>query len=68
MSSLPCLNGSFLVSNDGHFTCSRNNHGINFDIAAQCFDAIKSIRHKKLKEMVSLFLLKAGSQLVGKLK
>lgn len=53
MSSLSCLNGSFLMLNDSHYTCSEHNHGIDFDLAVQCFDAISHVRNTSLSDLVS---------------
>lgn len=52
MSSLSCLNGSFLMLNESHYTCSAHNHGINFHIASQCFDAISHVRNTSLSDLV----------------
>lgn len=57
MSSLSCLNGSFLMLNDSHYACSGNNHGINFDLAAQCFDAISHVRNTSLSDLVNVLML-----------
>lgn len=57
MSSVACLNSSFLLVNDSHYGCSENNHGINFDLAAQCFDAISHVRNTSLSDLVSLIVL-----------
>jgi len=54
MSSLSCLNGSFLMLNDIHYTCTENNHGIDFDLAALCFDAISHVRNTSLSDLVSI--------------
>lgn len=54
MSSLSCLNGSFLMLNDSHYSCSGHNHGIDFDLAAQCFDAISHVRNTSLSDLVSI--------------
>lgn len=52
MSSLSCWNGSFLMFNDSHYTCSENNHGIDIDLAAQCFDAISHVHNTTLRDLV----------------
>lgn len=52
MSSLSCLNGSFLMLNDSHYNCSGTNHGIDFDLTAQCFDAISHVRSTTLNDLV----------------
>lgn len=57
MSSLSCLNGSFLMLNDSHYTCSENNHGIDFDLAAQCFDVISHVRNTSLSDLVNIINL-----------
>jgi hypothetical protein len=57
MSSLSCLNGSFLMLNDSHYTCSKNNHGVNFNLAAQCFDAIGHVRNTSLNDLVSIIVI-----------
>lgn len=54
MSSLSCLNGSFLMLNDIHYTCTENNHGIDFDLATLCFDAISHVRNTSLSDLVSI--------------
>ncbi|VVC31316.1 Hypothetical protein CINCED_3A018116 [Cinara cedri] len=63
MSSLSCLNGSFLMLNDSHYTCSGNNHGINFDLAAQCFDAISHVRNTSLSDLILTSLASAVDSL-----
>lgn len=57
MSSVACLNASFLMLNDSHYTCSASNHGINFDLAAQCFDVISHVRNTSLSDLVSFIIL-----------
>ncbi|XP_025423302.1 probable E3 ubiquitin-protein ligase HERC4 isoform X2 [Sipha flava] len=59
MSSLSCLNGSFLMLNDSHYTCSKNNHGVNFNLAAQCFDAIGHVRNTSLNDLILTSLASA---------
>lgn len=54
MSSLSCLNGSFLMLNDSHYTCTENNHGIDFDQATLCFDAISHVKNTSLRDLVSI--------------
>lgn len=54
MSSLSCLNGSFLMLNDSHYNCSGYNHGIDFDLAARCFDAISHVRNTSLSDLVCI--------------
>lgn len=43
--------------NDSHYTCSENNHGINFNLAAQCFDAISHVRNTSLSDLVSIIII-----------
>lgn len=57
MSSLSCLNGSFLLLNDSHYNCSGNNHGIDFDLVAQCFDAISHVQNTSLSDLVCIIYL-----------
>lgn len=67
MSSLSCLNGSFLMLNDSHYTCSQNNHGVNFNLAAQCFDAIGHVRNTSLNDLVSsIVIIKSFNKLINK--
>lgn len=63
MSSLSCLNGSFLMLNDSHYTCSENNHGVDIDLAAQCFDAISHVRNTSLSDLVRTNSFSACSNL-----
>lgn len=64
MSSLSCLNGSFLMLNDSHYTCSENNHGIDIDLAAQCFDAISDVRNTSLSDLVRTDIFSSRSDLI----
>jgi len=40
--------------NDIHYTCTENNHGIDFELAALCFDAISHVRNTSLSDLVSI--------------
>lgn len=53
--SLSCINGSFLVSNDGHTCCSAKNHGINIVNAENAFYLIQTMENQTLKSVVSVF-------------
>jgi len=39
--------------NDIHYMCTENNHGIDFELAALCFDAISHVRNTSLSDLVS---------------
>lgn len=63
MSSLSCLNGSFLMLNDIHYMCTENNHGIDFELAALCFDAISHVRNTSLSDLILTSLASAVDSL-----
>jgi len=42
--------------NDSHNNCSGSNHGIDFDLAAKCFDAISHVRSTTLSDLVYIIV------------
>lgn len=45
-SSASCLNGSFLKKNNGHFGSSRQNHGVDLDVARAAFSKLHIAKAK----------------------
>ncbi|XP_050536005.1 probable E3 ubiquitin-protein ligase HERC4 isoform X1 [Daktulosphaira vitifoliae] len=52
MSSLSCLNGSFLLLYDKHYCCTINNSGIDLELASQCFDVISHVHNTSLSDLI----------------
>ena len=51
--SLACFNASFLLPNDGHYSCSSKHHGIDVDALACAFDKIARLEKESLKSLVT---------------
>lgn len=56
MSSLSCLNGSFIKSDNA--TCDEQDHGVDLKTACECFDLISKIEHPSLLDTVCRSLRK----------
>ncbi|KAK9891763.1 hypothetical protein WA026_016561 [Henosepilachna vigintioctopunctata] len=50
--SLQCLNGSFLLENNEHYSCSSKNPGLNERLADKCFSLIARYENDTIKEMI----------------
>lgn len=54
--SLPCINASFLIENDGHLCCNIRNPGMNLGEAEKAFDLIRKMENESLKHVVSIII------------
>lgn len=50
--SLSCINGSFLLPNDGHYYCTSKHHGVNIDDAEKTLSLIGKFENKTLLELI----------------
>lgn len=51
--SQACLNGSFLLSQDKHFSCSSRNYGVDLKAAQMAFDNLRKVENQSIKQVVS---------------
>ncbi|KAG8232703.1 hypothetical protein J437_LFUL014721 [Ladona fulva] len=51
-SSQACVNGSFLLPGDLHFTCSSRHHGIDMVLAQHCFAALARAENSSISDLV----------------
>lgn len=51
--SQACLNGSFLLSQDKHFSCSSRNYGVDLKAAQVAFDNLRKVENQSIKQVVS---------------
>lgn len=51
--SQACLNGSFLLSQDKHFSCSSRNYGMDLKAAQAAFDNLRKVENQSIKQVVS---------------
>uniref|UniRef100_A0A1B6DL92 HECT domain-containing protein n=1 Tax=Clastoptera arizonana TaxID=38151 RepID=A0A1B6DL92_9HEMI len=63
LSSPECLNGSFLLQNDGHYGCTSKHHGINISLAQECFNVISRIEHESIRDLICEALMSTIPQL-----
>nr|XP_018911277.1 PREDICTED: probable E3 ubiquitin-protein ligase HERC4 isoform X2 [Bemisia tabaci] len=52
LSSMPSINYSFLLANDGHFNCTLLNHGIDIFYTIDCFNTITRIENSSISELI----------------
>ncbi|XP_028968234.1 probable E3 ubiquitin-protein ligase HERC4 [Galendromus occidentalis] len=64
LSSLACLNGSFLVEDDGHYNCTGLNHGIDVELAMRGLKSLEDTKNTSLQEFIGAQL----SELLSKMQ
>lgn len=52
LSSLACMNGSFLTDQDRHYDCSGYNHGVDTELALRAMKCLEDTKNSSLKEMI----------------
>ncbi|OQR74148.1 putative E3 ubiquitin-protein ligase HERC4-like [Tropilaelaps mercedesae] len=52
LSSLACVNGSFLTDLDAHYNCSGYNHGIDIEVALGALKCLEDTKNTSLQEMI----------------
>lgn len=52
MSSLSCLNASFIDNNNP--SCSEQHHGVDLETASECFNVISKVEHPSIIDTVSV--------------
>ena len=52
LGSLACLNGSFLVENDGHYNCTGLNHGIDVELAMRGLKSLEDTKNTSLQDFI----------------
>ncbi|XP_053604119.1 probable E3 ubiquitin-protein ligase HERC4 isoform X3 [Plodia interpunctella] len=50
--SLACVNGSFLLSNNGHFGCNSKTPGIDLKVIEEAFTVISRYENSSIKELI----------------
>lgn len=50
MTSLSCINASFVMSDGG--VCDERNHNIDLEMATKCFNEISKIEHSSILDTV----------------